>query len=130
MEISMKGKPSPLVAIASAIMLVACAGQPETHTPTDAAPVTMPKGTITGGFPVRDADALTQLGVEGKSNAMNQFDKLKGDASNTQVTDHQGQQSYSKRSRSSSSSRISRAPAKSFYFSPGPQLSSTRSSSD
>jgi hypothetical protein len=130
MEISMKSKPCPVIAIASVVMLAACAGQPETYTPTNAAPVTMPKGTIIGGSPVGHADAITQLGVEGNNNAMNQFDKLNGDGSNTQVTDNQGLQNYSKRSRSSSSARISRAPAKSFYFSPGPQLSSTRSSSD
>jgi uncharacterized lipoprotein YajG len=68
-EISMKIKLGLLFAIASAILLAACAGQPETYTPTTAAPVTVPKGTVTGGASVGDSNALAQLVVEGNNNA-------------------------------------------------------------
>jgi outer membrane protein OmpA-like peptidoglycan-associated protein len=74
---------------ASALLLAACAGQPQTYTPTNAAPVTVPKGTITGGASVGDANALAQLVVEGNNNAMAQFDKVNGDLSKLQATDNQ-----------------------------------------
>jgi outer membrane protein OmpA-like peptidoglycan-associated protein len=76
-------------ATVTAVMLSACAGQPQTYTPTNAAPVAVPKGTITGGASVGDANALAQLVVEGNNNAMAQFDKVNGDMSKLQATDNQ-----------------------------------------
>jgi outer membrane protein OmpA-like peptidoglycan-associated protein len=70
-------------------LLAACAGQPETYTPTNGAPVTMPKGTITGGASVGDANALAQLVVEGNNSAMTKFDQVNGDMSKMQATDNQ-----------------------------------------
>jgi outer membrane protein OmpA-like peptidoglycan-associated protein len=70
-------------------LLTACAGQPETYTPTNGAPVTMPKGTMTGGASVGDANALAQLVVEGNNNAMAKFDQVNGDMSKMQATDNQ-----------------------------------------
>jgi hypothetical protein len=119
-----------VIATASVVLLAACAGQPETYTPSNAAPVTMPKGTLTGGSSVGDANAVAQPVVEGNNNAMTQVDKLNGDMSKMQATDKQELLNDRKGSRSSSSSPISRAPAKAFYFSPGARLSSIRSSSD
>jgi len=78
-----------VIATLAAVLLTACAGQPETYTPANAAPVTMPKGTMTGGASVGDANALAQLVVEGNNNAMTQFDKLNGDMSKMQATDNQ-----------------------------------------
>jgi outer membrane protein OmpA-like peptidoglycan-associated protein len=70
-------------------LLAACAGQPETYTPANGAPVTMPKGTMTGGASVGDANALAQLVVEGNNNAMAKFDQVNGDMSKMQATDNQ-----------------------------------------
>jgi outer membrane protein OmpA-like peptidoglycan-associated protein len=78
-----------VIATASIVLLASCAGQPETYTPTNAAPVTMPKGTLTGGASVGDANALAQLVVEGNNNAMAQFDQVNGDLSKLQATDNQ-----------------------------------------
>jgi hypothetical protein len=112
-----------VIAGASAVLLAACAGQPETYAPSSAPPVTMPRGALSSGSSVGNANALNQLDVEGNNNAMTQFDKLNGDVSKTRATDNQEPQNYRKRSRSSSSSPISRAPAKSFYISPGARSS-------
>jgi outer membrane protein OmpA-like peptidoglycan-associated protein len=78
-----------IVAAMAAVVLAACAGQPETYSPTNGASVTMPKGTLTGGASVGDANALAQLVVEGNNNAMAQFDKVNGDMSKLQATDNQ-----------------------------------------
>jgi hypothetical protein len=54
-----------VIAAASGVLLASCAGQPETYTPTNAAPVTMPKGTLTGGASVGDASALANAVMTG-----------------------------------------------------------------
>jgi outer membrane protein OmpA-like peptidoglycan-associated protein len=78
-----------LLAAASAIMLAACAGQPETYTMNSGQSVTMPKGTMTGGASVGDANALAQMVADGNANAMTQFDKLGGDMNKMQATENQ-----------------------------------------
>jgi outer membrane protein OmpA-like peptidoglycan-associated protein len=78
-----------LVGLASAILLAACAGQSQTYTPTNSAPVTMPKGTMIGGASVGDANALAQLVVDGNNNAMAGFDRVDGDMTRMQATDNQ-----------------------------------------
>jgi outer membrane protein OmpA-like peptidoglycan-associated protein len=85
----MKIKPSLIVATASALLLAACAGQPATYTPTNAPPVTMPQGTLTGGASVGDANSLAQLVVEGNNNGMAHFDKLNGNLSKMQTSENQ-----------------------------------------
>jgi outer membrane protein OmpA-like peptidoglycan-associated protein len=87
-EISMKIKPSFPIATASALLLAACAGQPETYASTNAPPVTMPKGTITRGASVGDANSLAQLVVEGNNNGMVNFDKLNGNMSKMQTSEN------------------------------------------
>jgi outer membrane protein OmpA-like peptidoglycan-associated protein len=86
---SINASVSGFLAFASAILLAACAGQSQTYTPTNAPAVTMPKGTITGGASVGDANALAQLVVEGNNNAMAGFDKVNGDMTQMQATDNQ-----------------------------------------
>jgi outer membrane protein OmpA-like peptidoglycan-associated protein len=78
-----------LLATASAMMLAACAGQPETYTMNSGQSVTMPKGTMTGGASVGDANALAQMVADGNTNAMTQFDKLGGDMNKMQATGNQ-----------------------------------------
>ena len=78
-----------LLAAASAVILAACAGQPETYTMNSGQSVTMPKGTMTGGASVGDANALAQMVADGNTNAMTQFDKLGGDMSKMQATENQ-----------------------------------------
>lgn len=78
-----------LLTIASAVLLVACAGQSETYNMNGGQSVTVPKGTMTGGASVGDADALAQTVVDGNNNAMAQFDKVDGDMSRMQATDNQ-----------------------------------------
>ena len=85
----MKVKSCLLSATASALLLAACAGQPETYTPSNAPPVTMPKGTITGGASVGDANSLAQLVVDGNNSAMAGFDKVNGDMTKMQATENQ-----------------------------------------
>jgi outer membrane protein OmpA-like peptidoglycan-associated protein len=80
---------SGFLAFASAILLAACAGQSQTYSPTNGAPVTMPKGTMTGGASVGDANALAQLVVEGNNSAMAGFDRVNGDMTQMQATDNQ-----------------------------------------
>jgi len=75
--------------VAATMLLAACAGQPETFTVNPSQPVTVPKGTVTGGASVGDANALAQMIVDGNNNAMTQFDKLGGDMSRMQATDTQ-----------------------------------------
>ena len=75
--------------VAATMLLAACAGQPETYTVNPSQPVTVPKGTVTGGASVGDANALAQMIVDGNNNAMAQFDKLGGDMSRMQATDTQ-----------------------------------------
>jgi outer membrane protein OmpA-like peptidoglycan-associated protein len=77
------------IAAAAAVLLAACAGQSETYTPTNSAPVTMPKGTLTGGASVGDANALAQLVVDGNNNAMAGFDRVDGDMTKMQATENQ-----------------------------------------
>lgn len=85
----MKVKSCLLSATASALLLAACAGQPETYTPSNAPPVTMPKGTISGGASVGDANSLAQLVVDGNNSAMAGFDKVNGDMTKMQATENQ-----------------------------------------
>ncbi len=73
------------IASASAVLLAACAGQPQTYTMNPGQQVTMPKGTMTGGASVGDANALAQMIVQGNNNAMGQFDKLNGDMTQLQA---------------------------------------------
>jgi len=80
---------SLLIATASAMLLAACAGQPETYNMNQGQSVTMPKGTVTGGASVGDANALAQMVADGNSNAMTQFDKLGGDMNKMQATGNQ-----------------------------------------
>jgi outer membrane protein OmpA-like peptidoglycan-associated protein len=77
------------IAAVAAALLAACAGQPETYTPANSAPVTMPKGTMTGGASVGDANALAQLVVDGNNNAMAGFDRVDGDMTKMQATENQ-----------------------------------------
>jgi outer membrane protein OmpA-like peptidoglycan-associated protein len=71
------------------VLLAACAGQPQQYTMTNGPTVTMPKGTMTGGASVGDANALAQMVVAGNNNAMAQFDKLNGDMSQLQAAENQ-----------------------------------------
>jgi len=84
----MKIKPSLLIAPVSALLLSACAGQPESYAPTNARPVTMSNGTITGGASAGDANSLAQLVVEGNNNGMVHFDKLNGNLSKMQTSEN------------------------------------------
>jgi outer membrane protein OmpA-like peptidoglycan-associated protein len=77
------------IATATMLLVAACAGQPETYTPANAPPVTMPKGTLTGGASVGDANALAQLVVDGNNNAMAGFDRVDGDMTKMQATENQ-----------------------------------------
>src|SRR5450631_3587063 len=83
---------SHLIVAASIALLAACAGQPENYNMNAGQSVTMPKGTMTGGASVGDANALAQMVVDGNTNAMAQFDKLDGDMSRMQATDNQALQ--------------------------------------
>jgi len=78
-----------ILTLASAALLTACAGQPETYTMNSGQSVTMPKGTLTGSASVGDAHALAQMVVDGNANAMAQFDKLNGNVSRLQATQAQ-----------------------------------------
>jgi len=78
-----------IIASASAVLLAACAGQPQTYTMNQGQSVTMPKGTVTGGASVGDANALAQMVVDGNNNAMAQFDRLNGDMTQMQATQAQ-----------------------------------------
>jgi outer membrane protein OmpA-like peptidoglycan-associated protein len=78
-----------ILATAVAVLLSACAGQSETYSMNNGQSVTMPKGTMTGGASVGDANALAQMVVDGNNNAMAQFDKLGGDMTKMQATDNQ-----------------------------------------
>lgn len=84
----MKIKPSLLIVPVSALLLSACAGQPESHARTNAPPVTMPNGAITGGASAGDANSLAQLIVEGNNNGMAHFDKLNGNLSKMQTSEN------------------------------------------
>jgi outer membrane protein OmpA-like peptidoglycan-associated protein len=78
-----------LTATASAVLLAACAGQSQNYSMNNGQTVTMPKGTVTGGASVGDANALAQMVVDGNNNAMAGFDKVDGDLSKMQATDNQ-----------------------------------------
>ncbi len=117
------------LAAASVMMLAACAGQPETYTMNSGQSVTMPKGTMTGGASVGDANALAQMVADGNTNAMTQFDKLGGDMTKMQATGNQELQNSSRRSRNSSSSPTAKVRDRSRYSSPRVPRSSIRSSS-
>ena len=80
---------SLFIALASAALLAACAGQPETYTMNGGQSVTMPKGTMTGSASVGDANALAQMVVDGNANAMVQFDRLNGNLSRLQASQAQ-----------------------------------------
>ncbi len=79
----------PILTLASAALLTACAGQPETYTMNSGQSVTMPKGTMTGSASVGDANALAQMVVDDNANAMAQFDKLNGNMNRMQATETQ-----------------------------------------
>jgi outer membrane protein OmpA-like peptidoglycan-associated protein len=78
-----------LLALAPVLALVACAGQPENYSMNSGQSVTMPKGTMTGGASVGDANALAQLAVDGNNNAMAGFDRVDGDMSRLQASENQ-----------------------------------------
>lgn len=78
-----------LLALAPALVLAACAGQPENYSMNSGQTVTMPKGTMTGGASVGDANALAQLAVDGNNNAMAGFDRVNGDMSRLQASENQ-----------------------------------------
>lgn len=80
---------SGFFAVTSAIVLAACAGQPENYQMSPTQTVTVPKGTLTGAASVGDANALAQMIADGNSNAMTQFDHLNGDVSKLQATESQ-----------------------------------------
>jgi outer membrane protein OmpA-like peptidoglycan-associated protein len=82
-------KRSLFLAIASAVLLAACAGQSETYNMNGGQSVTVPKGTVTGGASVGDANALAQMVVDGNNNAMAGFDKVNGNMSRMQATENQ-----------------------------------------
>ena len=82
-------KGNVVIAAMATVLLAACAGQSETYTPANSAPVTMPKGTLTGGASVGDANALAQLVVDGNNNAMAGFDRVDGDMTKMQATENQ-----------------------------------------
>lgn len=75
--------------IASTALLAACAGQSETYSMNGGQSVTVPKGTMTGGASVGDANALAQMVVDGNNNAMAQFDKVNGNLSRMQASENQ-----------------------------------------
>jgi RimJ/RimL family protein N-acetyltransferase/outer membrane protein OmpA-like peptidoglycan-associated protein len=87
MEIVMSIKRS--LVTASMVLFAACAGQPQTFTVNPGQSVTMPRGTLTGGASVGDANTLAKMVVDDNNNAMAQFDKLGGDMSRLQTTDNQ-----------------------------------------
>jgi outer membrane protein OmpA-like peptidoglycan-associated protein len=78
-----------ILATASAVLLAACAGQPETYQMNQGQSVTMPKGTMTGAASVGDANALAQMIVNDNNNAMAQFDQLNGDMTKMQAVQTQ-----------------------------------------
>ena len=65
-----------IVVGAAVVLIAACAGGPQTYDMSGGQSVTMPKGTITGGASVGNANALAQMIVDGNNNAMSQLDKL------------------------------------------------------
>jgi outer membrane protein OmpA-like peptidoglycan-associated protein len=73
----------------SAVILAACAGQPQNYSMGNNQQVTVPKGTMTGAASVGDANALANMIVDGNSNAMAQFDHLNGDMTKLQTTESQ-----------------------------------------
>jgi outer membrane protein OmpA-like peptidoglycan-associated protein len=77
---------------AAAVVLAACAGQPQTYTMNPGQSVTVPKGTATGAASVGEANALAQLVVDGNNNAMAGFDRMNGDMSKLQATENQALQ--------------------------------------
>jgi outer membrane protein OmpA-like peptidoglycan-associated protein len=76
-------------ATASAVLLAACAGQPQTYEMNPGQSVTMPKGTMTGGASVGDANALAQMIVNDNNNAMAQFDQINGNLAKMQAAQAQ-----------------------------------------
>jgi outer membrane protein OmpA-like peptidoglycan-associated protein len=78
-----------IVAGAAVALIAGCAGEPQTYDMSGGQSVTMPKGTLTGGASVGEANALAQMIVDGNNNAMSQFDKLGGDMGRLQATDNQ-----------------------------------------
>jgi outer membrane protein OmpA-like peptidoglycan-associated protein len=78
-----------LFTAASAVLLGACAGQPETYTMGPGEQVTMPKGTMTGGASAGDANALAQMIVNENNNAMAGFDRVNGQLAQMQATETQ-----------------------------------------
>jgi outer membrane protein OmpA-like peptidoglycan-associated protein len=77
------------IVAAALVLIAACAGQPETYDMGGSQSVTMPKGTLTGGASVGDANALAQMIVDGNKNTMSQFDKMGGDMSRMQASENQ-----------------------------------------
>jgi outer membrane protein OmpA-like peptidoglycan-associated protein len=78
-----------LLATASAAVVAACAGQPETYSMGPGQSVTMPKGTAMGGASAGDANALAQMIVNENNNAMAGFDRVNGQLSQMQATETQ-----------------------------------------
>lgn len=74
-----------ILATSSAVLLAACAGQPETYQMNQGQSVTMPKGTMTGAASVGDANALAQMIVNDNNNAMAQFDQINGNLTRMQA---------------------------------------------
>jgi len=80
-----------LTAVAVAVLLAGCAGQPQTYTldtgsgsePVSQA-VTVPKGTITGAASVDDANALAKEIADSNNAAMAQFRRMGGQMSSLQ----------------------------------------------
>lgn len=74
----MKSMKTAVVVITAATvgMLAGCAGKPQTYSLEGGESVTMPKGTLTGGASVGDANALAKEVADSNNNAMQQFGKV------------------------------------------------------
>ena len=83
-------KPLLSTAAVAAIFLAGCAGQPETYTLQTGSgqqQVTVPKGTMTGGASVGDADALAKEIAASNNAAMQQFTRMGGQMNQLQSTE-------------------------------------------
>ena len=85
----MKIRPLFVLAPAAAVLLASCAGQPETYSMGNNQSVTVPKGTMTGGASVGDANALAQMVQDSNQNTMQGFDQVNGNLSKLQATENQ-----------------------------------------
>jgi len=83
-------KPLLSTAAVAAIFLAGCAGQPETYTLQTGSGQqqgTVPKGTMTGGASVGDADALAKEIAASNNAAMQQFTRMGGQMNQLQSTE-------------------------------------------